>query len=307
MRTGGKIFLPPAALEQLSRLNIEYPMLFSVTSEKTGRKTHCGVLEFVADPGMCHLPAWMMANLAIGEGDTVTITNLTLPRGTYAKLQPQSVDFYEISDHRAVLENSLRTFSSLTEGDNFTIDYNNKTYDIVVLKVAPETPSKAVSIVETDLQIDFAPALGMPDEPVRGSANNSGGSSGKPGSGAESAGPAVDPTETLRKREEEEIKKTVFRPFTGGGARLDGKKPKTDVTSPVVAGPTSEAARRDAERRARAQAAQTRFTAGKLRFGSAPGPPPKKTDSSTESSESSTGNANGGTTYFSGKGRSLRD
>lgn len=33
-------------------------MMFSVSSER-GRKTHCGVLEFVADPGMMHMPAWV--------------------------------------------------------------------------------------------------------------------------------------------------------------------------------------------------------------------------------------------------------
>ena len=38
-------------------------------------------------------------------------------------------------------------------------------YDMVVLEVKPKDPSKAISIIETDLQIDFAPALGMPDEP----------------------------------------------------------------------------------------------------------------------------------------------
>lgn len=45
---GGKVFLPASALRTLTRLNIQYPMLFSLSSDKSGRKTHCGVLEFVA-------------------------------------------------------------------------------------------------------------------------------------------------------------------------------------------------------------------------------------------------------------------
>ena len=48
---GGKIILPPSALDQLTRLNIVYPMLFKLTNTAANRTTHCGVLEFVADEG----------------------------------------------------------------------------------------------------------------------------------------------------------------------------------------------------------------------------------------------------------------
>ena len=40
-------------------LNIEYPMLFKVENRKTGRSTHCGVLEFIADEGHVYLPYWV--------------------------------------------------------------------------------------------------------------------------------------------------------------------------------------------------------------------------------------------------------
>lgn len=51
--------MPPSALEQLTRLNINYPMLFKLTNKKTSRVTHCGVLEFVADEGKVYLPLWV--------------------------------------------------------------------------------------------------------------------------------------------------------------------------------------------------------------------------------------------------------
>lgn len=51
--------MPPSALEQLTRLNIVYPMLFKLTNKKTNRITHCGVLEFVADEGKVYLPYWV--------------------------------------------------------------------------------------------------------------------------------------------------------------------------------------------------------------------------------------------------------
>lgn len=51
--------MPPSALELLTRLNIEYPMIFKLTNKKTKRITHCGVLEFVADEGKVYLPHWV--------------------------------------------------------------------------------------------------------------------------------------------------------------------------------------------------------------------------------------------------------
>lgn len=64
---GDKIYLPPSALDRLARMNVEYPMLFEVTSNETGKRTHCGVLEFSADEGYCYMPYWMMENLAVGK------------------------------------------------------------------------------------------------------------------------------------------------------------------------------------------------------------------------------------------------
>lgn len=62
---GGKIIMPPSALEQLTRLNICYPMLFKLTNQKMGRITHSGVLEFVADEGKVYLPYWVSHSVNI--------------------------------------------------------------------------------------------------------------------------------------------------------------------------------------------------------------------------------------------------
>lgn len=42
-------------------MNVEYPMLFNVTNRQTGRATHCGVLEFIADEGVIYMPYWVRA------------------------------------------------------------------------------------------------------------------------------------------------------------------------------------------------------------------------------------------------------
>jgi ubiquitin fusion degradation protein 1 len=102
VKHGGKIIMPPSALEKLARLNITYPMLFKLTNDKEGLFTHCGVLEFVAEEGRIYVPHWMMNQLNISEGDIVIVDNATLPLATFSKFQPQSKEFLDISNPKAV-------------------------------------------------------------------------------------------------------------------------------------------------------------------------------------------------------------
>ncbi|KAG0321743.1 ubiquitin fusion degradation protein [Dissophora globulifera] len=153
---GGKIILPQSALAKLASLHIQYPMLFELS--RGSKSTHAGVLEFIAEEGRVYLPHWMMKTLELSEGDLVTVKSAGLPLGSFVKIQPQSVDFLDISDPKAVLENALRNFSTLTVGDNIEISYNDKIYGILVMEIKP--PGVGVSIVETDLEVDFAPPVG---------------------------------------------------------------------------------------------------------------------------------------------------
>lgn len=154
---GGRIFLPPSALDQLTRLNIVYPMLFKLTNPPKNRVTHCGVLEFTADEGKCYMPYWMLRNLLLNEGAFVNIESASLPLATFSKFQPQSVDFLEITNPKAVLENELRSFACLTTGDVIAISYNDRIYELCVLETQPEA---AVNINECDMNVDFAPPVG---------------------------------------------------------------------------------------------------------------------------------------------------
>ena len=109
-------------------------MLFELTNERDNRKTHCGVLEFVAEEGTCYVPYWLMQHLLVREGDILKVVNTSLPKGTFVKLQPVSKEFLEVHNPRAVLENSLRHFATLTKGDNIVIGYNKKKFEIEFLK-----------------------------------------------------------------------------------------------------------------------------------------------------------------------------
>ena len=98
----------------------------------------------------------MMQNLALEEGEIVTLKSASLPKGTYVKLQPHTTDFLDISNPKAVLETTLRNFSCLTVGDQITINYNNRQYFIDIVEAKPQ---QSISVVETDCEVDFAPPL----------------------------------------------------------------------------------------------------------------------------------------------------
>ena len=60
---GGKVFLPPSALDKLTRMHITYPMVFELINGSAGRSTHAGVLEFIAEEGRIYLPQWVRVGL----------------------------------------------------------------------------------------------------------------------------------------------------------------------------------------------------------------------------------------------------
>jgi hypothetical protein len=62
---GGKIIMPPSALDKLSKLRVTYPMLFELINGKKEKVTHAGVLEFVAEEGKAYLPHWVNPSLRL--------------------------------------------------------------------------------------------------------------------------------------------------------------------------------------------------------------------------------------------------
>ncbi|XP_055326957.1 ubiquitin fusion degradation protein 1 homolog [Sitodiplosis mosellana] len=207
---GGKIIMPPSALDQLTRLNVVYPMLFKLTNSKKSRITHAGVLEFVADEGKIYIPYWMMHNLLLEEGDIVQIESVSLPVATFSKFKPQCPDFLEITNQKAVLENALRNFACLTTGDLIAIKYNSKIYELCVLETKP---GNAVSIIECDMNVEFDTPVGY-----------------------------QEPKRIFKKKDDEDAEanehmqnhydNSQFIAFSGEGNRLDGKKKKCDKPEP---------------------------------------------------------------------------
>lgn len=191
-----------------------------------------------------------MQTLLLEPGDLLQIKSTDLPPGQFIKLQAQSTSFLDISDPKAVLENAFRNFSCLTKGDVFTFAYNDQVYEMAVLETKPSGAKNAVSVLETDLEVDFAPPVGY-EEAQQASGASTPGSVVK---GKLPAGGLVHPQGTMAQAinyaaiapESSEAAagaRAVSSNFLSGGQRLNAKKgskaptPKPSTPTPGATNP----------------------------------------------------------------------
>ncbi|KAL9038416.1 MAG: hypothetical protein Q9180_003145, partial [Flavoplaca navasiana] len=216
----------------------------------------------------------MMQTISLDPGDLVQILSTDLPSGSFIKLQAQSTDFLDISDPKAVLENAFRNFSCLTKGDVFTFAYNDQTYEMAVLETKPGTAKNgAVSVLETDLEVDFAPPVGY-EEPKR----VSGTSTPASGSGRLPSGGMMHNTGTMaqainyasiapQSNTAAAGAKAVSSNFLQGGHKLKGSKAPTPKASTPVAGASTNPPQPSATRPRTNGPQPLRLPPGKLFFG----------------------------------------
>jgi ubiquitin fusion degradation protein 1 len=156
---GDKILLPSTMLQKTVDIKINRGiMVFCVQNTDTNKQTYCGVLEFVAEPGTVYLPGWMFENLQLYEGQRVNVTLINdIKTASFVKLQPHKTEFIDLPNPRALLENELRNFTCLHEGDTIRIRLpTKKTFDIDILQLRPDNDYKACCIINCNMEVDFA-------------------------------------------------------------------------------------------------------------------------------------------------------
>jgi hypothetical protein len=107
----------------------------------------------------------MMANLGVENNSKIQLSVTELPTGNFVKFKPQSTNFLtKISDPRAVLEHKLRNYAALKVGEVIYFQYVKNDYFLEVLECKPASHG-AISIIEANLEVDFAPPDGY-EEPT---------------------------------------------------------------------------------------------------------------------------------------------
>ncbi|KAF8662886.1 hypothetical protein HU200_055468 [Digitaria exilis] len=234
---GNWVIMPPSALDRLGRFNLPTPT--------TGRFTHSGVFEFVAEEGFIHMPSKMMAHLGVQEHDLVLIRSTKLPTATLVKLQPHTKDFLDLPHPKELLEYNFKKFQCLTVGETIAVMEGERRYYLDVLEAQP---AGAVCTIDTDCEVDFAPALDYVEPtpapaaaPVTGKGKGNG--HGEPslftGFAARVDGKPVEqppPAPVPAGRQGNQPRQPAAQ-FTGFAARMDGKPvelPPPPAPSPAV-------------------------------------------------------------------------
>lgn len=147
-----KIIMPEAILDHLHRYpNISSPYIFKLKNKD--RIHYCGVLEFTSDSAhVVYVPQWIMTNMDLKDGDRFEILSVNLQKGDLITLQPRNELFFKLSNPKSVLENYLRKFTVLYQGETLRIQYLGRTFDIDVVETKPD---RAIDITDIDLKLQF--------------------------------------------------------------------------------------------------------------------------------------------------------
>lgn len=71
---GSKIILPPSALDKVSKLHVQWPLLMELINGEKGKHSHAGVLEFIAEEGRAYIPQWVFVSSIFRSGESRELT-----------------------------------------------------------------------------------------------------------------------------------------------------------------------------------------------------------------------------------------
>ena len=145
---------------------LPHPLSFRLVNPANGRILYAGIREFSAEEGTIGLSSFVrkaldvktsQENLDVGddESPSITIHVAELRKGTFVKLRPLEAG-YDVDNWKAFLEQQLRdTYTTLTSGEEIVIRAGKAVLCFLVDELKPE--ATAVSIVDTDLEVDIEP------------------------------------------------------------------------------------------------------------------------------------------------------
>ena len=146
-----KIIIPKTVLEKISKYEgIIYPLNFKINNSDILVTSY----DF-KDTEYVYIPEQLFANLNLNIDGFINLSlhNVNIPKGTNVKLKPHTSNFLEIVDHKTFLETILvSNFTTLTKNQTITVKYLDQIINIDIIECQPED---TISIVNTDLEVDF--------------------------------------------------------------------------------------------------------------------------------------------------------
>ena len=164
---GNKIVLPRSVYDLLVSRGISFKQFQILNPENREVRLFTGPLDFCAAEGECYLPNWVMRQLKLQEGDACAVATCRIPRGTFARFQPHSSSFLDVTDHSMMLHSTLDNFAALTAGSTIRVTDGRRVHMLDVLDVTgkqlppgqhDDSNGKAIDLTLAELSTDFAPA-----------------------------------------------------------------------------------------------------------------------------------------------------
>ena len=121
-----------------------------------------GVLDYgTIESGSIGLPSGVMEALGMDGGEEVRVSYAALPSATKMTLKPRMNDFardFVNEDVREVLERVMMGRSAATIGDEVRVERGERRYELEVTAVEPDDGHGAVSLLETDVEVELEPS-----------------------------------------------------------------------------------------------------------------------------------------------------
>lgn len=145
------ILLPSTMLLDIAMR--ENPLLFTIQELVNATTHHCGVLEFIDEPGICYIPFHIFEKLQLNYGSIVSVREHICVTGSKIHLKPEEMAFIQLDDPKAVLEESInKYYPVLSVDDVIHIMYEGREYKIKVTKTFPES---SVKTLNCDIIVEF--------------------------------------------------------------------------------------------------------------------------------------------------------
>ena len=180
-----KLILPPSALQAIVDAKVAFPLTFAVRKtggaqpdqqqeekeEKVDKELDATVYLGVADFSSPHssvvlVPSSLLSSLQCGEGQSLTLSTVTLPKATHITLLPLPSSpttgsltpspFLSLSppERTALLEFHLRRFQHLQRGQIIGLRYR-KGEEEMRFEVRETQPADVVSIIDSDVEAEI--------------------------------------------------------------------------------------------------------------------------------------------------------
>lgn len=176
---GNRIIAPEKDFNNLLSKGAETPIILQILNKNNPSKvSHCSVIEWTStNDDTIFVPSWMIFDfeLQTASKDTPKLTlkyyEKPFLKGSFIQIQPyqlKSVQSDEFKDVQKLFELSLKKYQCLTIGDTLRIQHNKNIHLFEVTDVlsaqsiAGVTPFNVVSLINTDVSVDFLPPKDAP-------------------------------------------------------------------------------------------------------------------------------------------------